>query len=62
MGRNLLTNLKDMGVKIIDEILLMEVVKASCVPGKIIHNMPFEVTSEMVFSAILTTNKIGKEQ
>ncbi len=60
MGRDLLTNLKDMGVKIIDEILLMEVAKASCAPGETIHNMPFEVTTEMVFAAILTANRIGK--
>lgn len=56
------TNLEDMGVKIIDKTLLMEVAKASCVSGETIHNMPFEVTSEMVFAAILTANRIGKGQ
>jgi glycerol dehydrogenase len=55
------TNLEDMGVKKIDEALLMEVAKASCAPGETIHNMPFQVTPEMVFAAILTANKIGKK-
>jgi glycerol dehydrogenase len=54
------TNLEDMGVKEIDEALLMEVAKASCAPGETIHNMPFQVTPEMVFAAILTADKIGR--
>jgi len=62
MAGGLPTNLEDMGVKMIDKTLLMEVAKASCVSGETIHNMPFEVTSEMVFAAILTANRIGKGQ
>ncbi|WP_319202299.1 glycerol dehydrogenase [uncultured Ilyobacter sp.] len=55
------TNLGDMGVKEIDENLIMEVAKASCAPGETIHNMPFLVTPEKVFAAILTADRIGKE-
>lgn len=53
------TNLKDLGVETIDEAKLMEVAKASCAEGETIHNMPFEVTPEQVYAAILTANQLG---
>ena len=53
------TNLKDMGVTEINRDDLMEVAKASCAEGETIHNMPFEVTPELVLAAILTANELG---
>lgn len=38
---------------------LMEVAKASCAQGETIHNMPFPVTPEDVFSAILVADRLG---
>ena len=53
------TNLKDMGVSVINRDDLMEVAKASCAEGETIHNMPFEVTPELVLAALLTANELG---
>lgn len=39
---------------------IMEVAKASCAEGESIHNMPFEVTPEQVYAAILTADALGK--
>ncbi|MFA0414148.1 glycerol dehydrogenase [Vibrio renipiscarius] len=54
------TNLHAMGVKELDNEKLMEVAKASCAEGETIHNMPFPVTAEKVFSAILTAHQLGQ--
>ena len=51
------TTLKQLGVKRTDG--LMEVAKASCAEGETIHNMPFEVTPEMVYAAIVVADKMG---
>ena len=53
------TNLHQMGVKTIDNAKLMEVAQASCAEGETIHNMPFEVTAQTVFSAMLTAHHLG---
>jgi len=39
---------------------MMEVAKASCAEGETIHNMPFKVTPEQVYAAILTADALGK--
>ncbi|CAI3929226.1 Glycerol dehydrogenase or related enzyme [Commensalibacter communis] len=39
---------------------IMEVAKASCAEGETIHNMPFNVTPEQVYAAILTADALGK--
>ena len=31
----------------------------ACVPGSTIHNMPFEVTGEMVYHALMAANAYG---
>jgi len=53
------TNLHDMGVKELNIDALREVAEASCAEGETIHNMPFEVTPELVLSALLTAHKLG---
>jgi len=53
------TNLHDMGVKELSIDALREVAEASCAEGETIHNMPFEVTPELVLSALLTAHKLG---
>lgn len=54
------TNLYMMGVKELNMDKLREVAAASCAEGETIHNMPFEVTTESVLSAILTAHKLGQ--
>ncbi|BEP28851.1 glycerol dehydrogenase [Helicovermis profundi] len=53
--------LKDLGVKKIDSKKIMEVSSLSCADGETIYNMPFEVTKEDVFAAIITANKLGED-
>ncbi|MGF1751059.1 glycerol dehydrogenase [Vibrio cionasavignyae] len=54
------TNLHDMGVKEVNKQKLMEVAEASCAAGETIHNMPFEVTANSVYAALLTAHTLGK--
>ena len=39
---------------------LYEVAKASTAGGETIHNMPFKVTADDVFAAILVADELGK--
>lgn len=52
--------LKDMGVKEVSNEKLYEVAKAACADGETIYNMPFNVTVEDVYAAILTANSLGE--
>lgn len=52
--------LKDMGLENISNEDLMKVAIASCAEGDTMVNMPFKVTSEDVYAAILTANSLGK--
>ncbi|MEF1211772.1 iron-containing alcohol dehydrogenase, partial [Vibrio alginolyticus] len=54
------TNLFDMGVKDLNHAKLREVAEASTAEGETIHNMPFPVTAENVYSAILTAHQLGQ--
>ncbi|WP_028023766.1 glycerol dehydrogenase [Enterovibrio calviensis] len=54
------TNLHQMGVKELNNEKLMDVAHASCAEGETIHNMPFPVTAEKVFAAILTAHQLGQ--
>ena len=38
---------------------LMDVAKASCADDETIYNMPFEVTPEKVYNAIVVADKFG---
>lgn len=53
------TNLTDLGVTSIDKNKLLNVAKAACAEGETIHNMPFDVTPELVLSAILSAHQLG---
>ncbi len=55
------TCLKDLGITNKSNDRIMQVAKASCAPGETIHNMPFLVTAEDVFAAILTADKFGDQ-
>jgi len=52
------TCLKDIGIVPTEE-KIMKVAKAAVAEGETIHNMPFEVTAQDVYSAILTADKLG---
>lgn len=54
------TNLKDLGLDKVSNERLYEVAKASTVEGETIHNMPFTVTADDVYAAILVADKLGK--
>jgi len=53
------TTLKELGIKNPTPDKLMAVAKASCAEGETIHNMPFKVTAEAVYSAIIVADKLG---
>lgn len=53
------TTLQDLGVDKTKKDRIMMFAKASCVEGETIHNMPFKVTAEDVYSAILVTDGLG---
>ena len=53
------TCLKDVGITEPTKEKLMLVAEASCAPGETIHNMPFPVTPEDVYAAILVADKLG---
>lgn len=55
------TCFKDMGVENVPKEKWMEVAKLACSEGETIHNMPFEVTSDMVYAAILTADMLGSD-
>ena len=53
------TSLKELGITEVSRNKIMEVAKVSCAEGETIHNMPFKVTPEDVYAAILTADKLG---
>ncbi|WP_058300939.1 glycerol dehydrogenase [Gorillibacterium timonense] len=54
------TTLKQLGVDRTDHDKIRKVAEASCADGETIHNMPFQVTPEDVFSAILVADRLGE--
>lgn len=52
--------LAEMGIKEIKPDDIMAVAKAATAPGETIYNMPFEVTAESVYAAILAADALGK--
>lgn len=54
------TCLKDLGIVNVTKDKIMAVAKAACAEGETIHNMPFEVTPESVYAAILVADKLGQ--
>jgi len=51
--------LADLGVTEVTSEKIMAVAKASTAEGETIHNMPFVVTAEDVYAAIMTADKLG---
>jgi len=54
------TCLKDLGVETVDPARMMEVAEAAVVPGETIHHMPFPVSAQDVYAAILTADQLGR--
>lgn len=54
------TCLKDLGIVDVTREKIMAVATAACAEGETIHNMPFEVTPESVYAAILVADKLGQ--
>ncbi|WP_367925002.1 glycerol dehydrogenase [uncultured Ruthenibacterium sp.] len=52
--------LEDLGIKNASEEQLMEVAKLACAEGDTLHNMPFPVTPETVYAAILGADQLGR--
>ena len=53
--------LAQMGVKEGIEEKIMAVAKATCSEGETIHNMPFPVSAESVYAAILAADRFGEQ-
>ena len=51
---------KEMGLENIDRNRFYDVAKLACADGETIFNMPFEVTVDDVYAAILTADSIGE--
>ncbi|MDF2879924.1 MAG: gldA [Clostridiaceae bacterium] len=52
--------LEDMGIKEVKEDEIRKVAEATCAEGETIHNMPFKVTADDVYAAILAADALGK--
>lgn len=52
--------LGEMGITEIKEEELKKAAKASCAEGETIHNMPFKVTEDDVYAAILAADALGR--
>ncbi|KYC60977.1 MAG: glycerol dehydrogenase [Heyndrickxia faecalis] len=52
--------LGDLGVKELNEEKLRKVAELSCAEGETIYNMPFEVTPDLVYAAIVTADSVGR--
>ncbi|MCH3963177.1 MAG: glycerol dehydrogenase [Clostridium sp.] len=52
--------LSDLGIEEINKDDMMKVAELSCAEGDTMHNMPFEVTEEDVYAAILSADKMGR--
>lgn len=54
------TCLKNLGIVDVTREKMMRVAEAACAPGETIHNMPFPVTPEKVYAAILVADRLGQ--
>ena len=54
------TNLTDLGIKQITPERIMDVAKLACSPDDTLGNMPFEVTPEDVYAAIMGADALGR--
>lgn len=51
--------LEDLGIKEVKAEQIMEVAKLACADNDTLHNMPFPVTPEMVYAAIMAADAVG---
>ena len=49
----------DLGVKDVTPEKVMKVAIGATAEGETIHNMPFEVSAQMVYGAIFAADKLG---
>jgi glycerol dehydrogenase len=54
------TCLKDLNIQDAKKGELMKVAEAACAPGETIYNMPFPVTPELVYAAIIVADRLGR--
>lgn len=54
------TTLADLGIKEVKEDQIMEVARLACSPDDTLGNMPFEVTPEDVYAAIIAADALGR--
>jgi len=52
--------LEEMGIKEVKQADIQKVAETSCAEGETIHNMPFKVTPEDVYAAILGADALGR--
>jgi len=55
------TTLADLNIDKVGPDRLMEAVKASCLPGKIMHNHVFPISVGMVYVAVIAADAFGKK-
>ena len=58
---NLPITLADIGINSTTKETIMKVAMATVAEGESIHNMPFEVSADMVYAAIITADAIGQD-
>lgn len=52
--------LSELGIKDVNPEQIMEVARLACAPGDTIHNMPFDVTPDDVYAAIMGADALGR--
>ena len=52
--------LAELGIKEVNPEQIMEVARLACAPGDTIHNMPFDVTPDDVYAAIMGADALGR--
>lgn len=50
----------DLGYESVDPAVVRHAAEKACVPGSTIHNLPFEVTADMVADALLVADAMGR--
>ncbi|WP_123054172.1 glycerol dehydrogenase [Clostridium sp. JN-1] len=60
MDLNLPITLEDMGISEVKEEDIRKVAEAACAEGETIHNMPFKVTADDVYAAIMAADAFGR--
>ena len=51
----------DLGYPDVDPAVVRNAAEKACVPTSTIHNMPFEVTGEMVYQALMAADALGRK-